>query len=348
MSIEETMDIEALLAPLEDGAPSGSDLEYDPQFMALERLATPKEERAVGDSVIPAEEPEWAKVEDQALALLQRSRDLRLAVHLCGAWVRLRGVAGWSDGLGLVRGFLERLWESVHPQLDAEDDNDPTARVNAILPLADTRGALGYLRSTPFVQSAMLGKYTLRDLKAANGTLKAVGNEVEAASLGDIEACCLDCPLEQLEQSATQSAQALAHARAIDALLMDRLGVDSPELKPLIDDLHELDKFLHPQWVARSGVAAEAGGDGEDAPVLAEGGVAVTGKISGRADVVRRIDEICDYYSSNEPSSPVPILLRRAKRLVGKGFEDILQDLAPAGVSEMQVLAGTDNESEGG
>ena len=348
MSIDEAMDIEALLSPLEEGAPSGSDLEYDSQFMALERLGTPKEERAVGDSVIPAEEPEWAKVEEQALALLQRSRDLRLAVHLCAAWVRLRGIPGWSDGLALVRGLLEQHWESVHPQLDADDGDDPTARVNAIVPLADVRGTLGYLRSTPFVQSAMLGRYTLRDLKAATGTLKTMGEEANDASLGDIEACCLDCPLEQLEQSATRSAQALEHARAIDALLMDRLGVDSPELKPLIDDLLELDRFLQPQWAARSGVAAEAGGDGDVVPVAADGAVAVTGKIGGRADVVRRIDEICDYYSTNEPSSPVPILLRRARHLVGKGFEDILQDLAPAGVGEVQVFVGGSAGSAGG
>lgn len=348
MNVEQTLDIEPMLAPLDEEAPSGSDLEYDPQFMALERLATPKEERAVGDSVIPAEEPEWAKVEEQALALLQRSRDLRLAVHLCEAGVRLRGIPGWADGLGLVRGLLERQWESVHPQLDAEDENDPTARVNAILPLADVRGALGYLRSTPFVQSAMLGRFTLRDLKAANGTLRTAEEETKPASLGDIEACCLDCPLEQLEQSKVQSAQALEHARAIDALLMDRLGVDSPELKPLIDDLQELDKFLQPQWAARSGVMvdADAGSDGEGVAAAANGGVAATGKIGGRADVVRRIDELCNYYSANEPSSPVPILLRRARGLVGKGFEEILQDLAPGGVTEMQVFVGSGSGEE--
>jgi type VI secretion system protein ImpA len=247
-----------------------------------------------------------------------------------------------------VRGLLERQWESVHPQLDAEDENDPTARVNAILPLADVRGALGYLRSTPFVQSAMLGRFTLRDLKAANGTLRTAEEETKPASLGDIEACCLDCPLEQLEQSKVQSAQALEHARAIDALLMDRLGVDSPELKPLIDDLQELDKFLQPQWAARSGVMvdADAGSDGEGVAAAANGGVAATGKIGGRADVVRRIDELCNYYSANEPSSPVPILLRRARGLVGKGFEEILQDLAPGGVTEMQVFVGSGSGEE--
>src|SRR5690606_16664212 len=130
----------------------------------------------------------------------------------------------------------------------------------------------------------------------------------KSVALGDIEACCLDCPVEQLEQSATGSAQALGHARAIDALLMDLLGVDSPELKPLIDDLHELDRFLQPQWAARGGSAAEADagegeGEGEGTAAAAQGVAAVAGKIAGRADVVRRIEEICDYYAANEPSS---------------------------------------------
>jgi type VI secretion system protein ImpA len=88
-------------------------------------------------------------------------------------------------------------------------------------------------------------------------------------------------------------------------------------------------------------VDADAGSDGEGVAAAADGGVAATGKIGGRADVVRRIDELCNYYSANEPSSPVPILLRRARGLVGKGFEEILQDLAPGGVTEMQAFVGS-------
>jgi type VI secretion system protein ImpA len=36
----------------------------------------------------------------------------------------------------------------------------------------------------------------------------------------------------------------------------------------------------------------------------------------------------------------VPILLRRAQGLVGLGFEDLLRNLAPGGLGELQQVAG--------
>jgi len=60
--------------------------------------------------------------------------------------------------------------------------------------------------------------------------------------------------------------------------------------------------------------------------------------------VILRLDEICDYYQRVEPSSPLPILLKRARRLVGKSFADVLKDIAPGGLSELQALSGPESE----
>ena len=238
-------DLESLLTPLADEAPSGPDLEYDADFQTLERTATPKAERAIGDSVKTAEEPDWDKVSSLGEALLGRSRDLRVAVHLTSAWTRMHGLAGWSDGLALIRGLLENLWDSVHPQLDAEDDNDPTARVNAVMPLVDMQGVLGYFRGAPFVQSPRLGRFSLRDLRIANGTLKtSAEGDAASPSMTDIEACCLDCPEEQLLDAAQATTTAMEHARAIDAIFTDRIGTAGPDLKPLLGEIYELKKFL--------------------------------------------------------------------------------------------------------
>jgi len=67
-------------------------------------------------------------------------------------------------------------------------------------------------------------------------------------------------------------------------------------------------------------------------------------RISGQADVIRRLDEVCDYYERVEPSSPLPILLKRARRLVGKSFAEVLRDIAPGGLSELQTLSGSESE----
>jgi type VI secretion system protein ImpA len=41
----------------------------------------------------------------------------------------------------------------------------------------------------------------------------------------------------------------------------------------------------------------------------------------------------------------VPLLLRRAQRLVGLDFMDLLKDLAPGGVSELRVVSGSSDDS---
>lgn len=357
------LDIEALLIPVSDDAPSGPNLEYDLAFIGLDQAAAPKAEKAMGTSVIAAEEPDWADVIGRAEGLLARTKDLRVAVHLTTGWLRRDGFPGAAAGLGLIHGIVERYWADFHPQLDAEDDDDPTFRVNSIAPLASPNDWLKYLRVTPFVASNRLGRFSLRDLRIANGTLKvppkAAGDDDQDGassappSLTLIEGCCKDAPEELLASNAAAINLALDHAKAIDRLFTDQLGAAGPDLKNLISDLTELKKFVDPQLAARRpAVAASppaADEDDSDDDYVPSGHVpgavstVITGRsgpIAGPDDVIRRIDELCDYYAVAEPSSPVPLLLRRAQRLVGRSFIELLQDLAPGGIAQLQVLSG--------
>lgn len=336
--------VESLLAPIGDESPSGADLEYDPEFLALERAAAAKAERAIGDAVKAAEEPDWDKVAELAEAVLGRSKDLRAAVYLATAWLRSAGMPGWNAGLSLIRGLLEHFWDTVHPQLDAEDDNDPTMRVNSVVPLSDLQGVLGYFRTTPFVQSPRLGRFSLRDLRIANGTLKVTATDSgPEASMTEIEACCMDCNEDDLVAVTAAIGEALDHAKAIDGIFNDRVGSAGPDFKNLLSDIYELKKFLDPQLARRmpteGGSEGADGGDGSGDGAV--GAARATGAITGPQDVMRRLDEVCDYYTRCEPSSPVPMLLRRAQRLVGMDFMDLLKDLAPGGISELRVVSGT-------
>lgn len=335
--------LDRLCAALPEGSACGDNLEYDPAFLALDQAAAARAERVVGDSVLAAEEPDWDRVGEQALALLQRTRDLRVAVHLATAWSRQQGWAGLADGLRLVQGLLQQQWAGVHPQLDAEDDDDPTARVNAVLALADPLGALGRLRVLPFVQSPRLGRFALRELRLAEGTLKGAAESPPSPGLEEIDACCLDCPLEMLAASTEAARQSLQAARAIDQLLGEQLGPAAPDLKPLLDDLATLDRYLQPRWQARSGSQAGAGDEEHDASQDSDSAGPVSTRsqrIESADDVRRRLDEICEYYARCEPSSPVPLLLQRARRLVGGDFLALLRDLAPGGMDEVGRVVG--------
>ena len=152
-----TIDVNSLLNEVSPDAPSGEDLEYDPAFGELERAAQGKAEQALGDSVVAAEPPNWREVRKLATELLGRSKDLRVGVYLTRALASIEGFPGLADGLSLLRGLLERYWDSVHPQLDPDDANDPTMRINTLVSLVDRDAMLSVLRKAPLVSSRVMG-----------------------------------------------------------------------------------------------------------------------------------------------------------------------------------------------
>lgn len=336
---------EHLLQPIDDGAPAGPNLEYDSEFQALEELARPRPERALGAGVIASEQPQWRHVAEQAGALLQRSRDLRIAVQLCAARLHLEGLAGWSDGLALVRGLLEQQWDHVHPQLDADADNDPVERINALAALGDA-AMLAALRSTRLFRGVHPAHFSLRELRLAQGVQRpAEHDEDERPDLAAIEACMIESPIDALAAMDAALLQAGDHLEAIVQVFTERTPGRGPALDAPLRDVRELRAFVHPHLAARDASIAQQDsvadmhdGSAPEAPRSANA------TIERPEDVIRALDQICDYYARREPSSPIPLLLRRAQRLVGMDFAALLRDLAPGGISELQVVSGQEHD----
>jgi len=67
-------------------------------------------------------------------------------------------------------------------------------------------------------------------------------------------------------------------------------------------------------------------------------------EIRSREDVIRVLDKLCEYYAQHEPSSPLPLLLKRAKRLTSLSFMEIIQDLAPDAVAQAKSIGGAEAE----
>jgi hypothetical protein len=65
-----------------------------------------------------------------------------------------------------------------------------------------------------------------------------------------------------------------------------------------------------------------------------------SGSVGSREEVLVAIDAILDYYRQCEPSSPLPLLLMRARRLAGLSFMEILQDICPEGLPRARSLVG--------
>jgi type VI secretion system protein ImpA len=339
------IDVDKLLEPVSDDAPCGEDLEYDPAFIEMNQAAEERPEQQMGESVIAAEPADWKKVRKLAEELCGKTKDLRVGLTLTRALSQTAGPVGLADGLAFLRGLLEKHWDGVHPKLDPDDDNDPTMRVNILIGLVDPTAMLRPIRMTPIVASKTMGKFSLRDIEIARGEL-IPGSDEEPADMAVIDAAFMDSSLEDLQERADAMGRSVEHAKALDTVLTEKVGAtQAPDLSALPEALGEVHQALAEQ-LSRRGVETDVGAEGATAGASAGAGAPggaqpIAGEVNTREDVIRVLDKACHYYERHEPSSPVPLLLRRAKRLVAKDFMEILRDLAPEGVSEAEKISGS-------
>lgn len=318
----------------------GPDLEFDPDFGEMERAALAKPDQQFGDKLIPGEPPDWKEVERAAVSLLARTRDLRVLAYLAVARLRLSGPTAFAEVLEVILGLLETRWDHLHPRLDPEDGNDPTPRANALDRLVRPALVLSPLRDAELARSQRGGPVTWRQLGVLVGALKPEDGARPPAE-ADVRAA--------FGQSAVRAAtvrEALARieeaARAIPAAF-DRLARagSGPNTDELIKLLRQMRTAMDRYAVTPEAMTTETDGEATAAAADAAGPAqAPPTEATGREDAMRLLDLAAEYFRRNEPSSPVPLLIERARRLADMGFLDILRDLAPDAVPQAQHAAG--------
>jgi type VI secretion system protein ImpA len=87
-----------------------------------------------------------------------------------------------------------------------------------------------------------------------------------------------------------------------------------------------------PEGAARNSPAGRGAGQSQQQ--------GLTGTIASKEDVLKALDLIIGHYEKSEPSSPVPLLIKRAKRLVGKSFVDVIRDISPDALTQGFMVSG--------
>ncbi|ROM74205.1 type VI secretion protein ImpA [Pseudomonas brassicacearum] len=345
------MDVPLLLTAVSATSPCGEDLEYDADFLRLERDSRGQPERSMGDSILPAEPPEWRSIQQQSLDLLQRSKDLRITHFLLQSSLALEGIPGMARVLTLISELLKQYWAELHPRLDADDDNDPTVRINALAGLTSDV-TIRLLRESILARSRTFGAVSLRAAANASGLQSFPDESLGAEQLAG---ALLDSDPEQLELTRAALLEARSAAEAIEQQVSDQVGsAQGVDLGPLKQPLKMALQILG-QFAPQSGDSElpDASGDDNAAPTeyasapsapRNTGSSTVSGEINNRDDVLRSLDRILAYYTRHEPSSPLPVLLNRAKNLVHADFAAIVRNLIPDGMSQFENLRGPDSE----
>jgi len=335
------------------GSLCGEDLEYTPAFVEFMAHSSIQEERQVGDHVIPAKIPDWREVFNSGCALLEKSRDLRILVRVCQAALNQYGLPGLSEGLALMAHWMEAQWDDLHPGTKVDGESDPLPRSNAIAEIADPLGLVHTLRETTLLQTAA-GEVTV---SAADLLLN--GNQPEKDEIVT--------SLEQLSQMAIEEqsrnqdkidAVIAIHASLSKIKSIFEKQIDStywPNIDLLTGIFTRLQRFIssnihgNPDIEALNEATGQETSDGADG---IEAGAAQAGsgapstptgfpaRLHTRADAFKMLAVVRKYFEEYEPSHPAPLLIRRIERLANLGFQEIVQELTPEGLKQLQTLAG--------
>lgn len=335
------------LSPLAEDQPCGPNLEYDADFLQLEEAARQQAGQEFANAntgakvTIEGQGPDWPEVRRLTDGLLDRTRDVRVAVYYTRALLRTEGFVGIHAGLQLILGLLEQHWAHVHPELDADDDNDPTMRVNALAPLVATDAVIADLRASWLLRSRQSGTLSVRDVEVSQGKLGTRGNE-PVYSEGQVSGMLAEA-MAQDPGLANVITDSVALVRQLSAYLQDRVGAGaSIDFKPLLAPLLAVAQVignLAPQ--AAPGADADAAGTTQDGGAGTAGtGPAPPGEIRSRRDVVATIERLVDYLERTEPTNPAQWLLRRAQRVMDMNFLEAIVELAPDALEQAERMVG--------
>jgi type VI secretion system protein ImpA len=352
-------DLEPLMVAVSPGAPSGVDLEYDSDFSRMEKAAQGTPDQEFGATKIEGVPADWDEVYDAAVSILRRSKDLRAATYLAEAELTRDGVVGFRNVLELIHVYIDKFWETVYPQLDADDDNDPTIRINSLAGLCKVGGVIRQLRATPILASRSVGKFSWTDCAIAKGELPLPTGMDSPPTQKQIDAAVMASDPKEFSEMVQAVADSIKFVSAIENGFSDRLGpAIGPNLELLTKELKAISRF-QTAWVAMrknvdnseaaitveatNGLMVASTPNAQAQPTAVVKGPFV---ITRREDVIEGLDKIIQWLERNEPSSPLPMLLKRAKRLSTMSFLDILRDISPDGLSQAVVIGGPQPEPE--
>jgi type VI secretion system protein ImpA len=352
------MDLDQLLEPISGDNPCGE----EGSLFALEEIVKVQGVGVIAGAEIDAVEPNWLDLNEKSLEHFKTCKHLRTALFISLAAMKRQGVTGFRDGLLLTKGMIERYWDTMYPALDPDESmGDPDGwmeRENILndmsAPLStagDTMKFLQRLRETPLTNSRQLGRFSLRDIQAAQAAGSDESSDAPKMSL--ILGAFEDTPLADLEAMYGALTESLATLDGIKSALREKLSQSTPPtFANLAGMLQDMKKPVHNE-LDRRGYFADTSADEDPGDTAladdAAGGAEVAAKrgdmgsagINTRQDVLKAFDLIYKYYNKNEPSSPVPLIMKRAERLVTANFFDIISDLSPGALSDIETITGT-------
>ena len=362
------MDTDLLLAPLPGAQPGGEDLSFSAAFDDIGEMRRADDPTLKqGEWVTPIKHADWPGVARLCETLLAtRTKDLRLALWLTEARAMTQGYAGLASGLSLCTALSEQHWEHLHPLPDGDDAEERIGNIAWMLQ------RLGELATALPVTAGRKGeRFTLLDLQHARqwqaqaeragqppDTLPA--DQPNAITVTQFRQAVQDTPAERLREAVDALRTTRAQLQAWQGVVDARLGQNGPSFVSAREALeqagHELERLARDAGALSNAALANEtpplpSSTGTPLGDATQGGIASPGaQVSHvgavvprtRAEALRQLQLVADFFRQTEPHSPVAYLADKAIKWgempLHRWLGEVVKD--PASMAHLQELLG--------
>lgn len=330
---------EGLLNSIPGDSPCGQNLRYDPVYDKIREARRAEEELQLSEeasksdvwtcAVKKADYIQVIKLSTEALS--KRTKDLQIAAWLTEAMVAQERITGLTEGLELVRGLMERFWDTLYPEIEDGDLEMRAAPINWIATRLDIP-----IRRVPLTRNK-LDWFKFQESRRVPCEKDA--NENEAKKMAR-EAALAErkCTPEQFDDGVRASGDAFYRqltsdlgaaveaAQSLESLSDEKFAQFAPSFSQLKKALEDLQDAVREYWKPEQETAQEA----EVAQDQPEEAFAELQSGSPRApspkrdgapaepadteDALRRIVSVSRFLRLANPSNPVSYLLIRSLR----------------------------------
>lgn len=363
------IDLESILAPISDEAPSGSDCRESPspnsnyQIIKSARNSARSIERTniFGDADSESEE-HWRKVLDLSPKIIrEESKDLEVASWYAEALVRKHGFRGLSIAFKLIHGLIEQYWDVLYPM---PDEDGIETRVSPLSGL-NGEGAEGVLiapiRNNIVTEGSSVGPFTYWEYQQAVEVHRISDQENQEErekklgfKLADIEKAIDESSVEFVTELRDDIADCISVYKAISEILDERCGAyDAPPTSNILNILEEchgaimhLGQSKFPAEELPEDLTGDTTDDSGTPTSATAAKQAAAGPIATREQAFKQLEEIAKFFRKTEPHSPVSYILEKSVKWGNMPLNELVRELIPdsSALNHYSMLTGVKTE----
>ncbi|MDP5208186.1 type VI secretion system protein TssA [Microbulbifer sp. 2205BS26-8] len=358
MAFPNTVNIEALVAPVSSEKPAGEDIREDrsptSEYYAIKdarNSARAAERSAMFDDTDADLLAPWRDVAKSAEKILtKKSKDLEVASWFTEALIRLHGFSGLRDGFQLIDRLVEDFWDGLYPLPDEDGIETKVAPLTGLNGDGGDGTLMMPIRSAAITPEGDYGAFSffqhqqardadrISDEDAKTARIETLGYSLEAVNQ------CVNTASDVWAQNLIETIEtALGHFGNMNNALRERCGHEAPpstNISSLLDEVLRTARFIYKnqlQSIAQAEAVvqhdAPSSENGSETPV--EGGVAgngfsaPSGPVSSREDALELLEQAAKYFRTYEPHTP---LAPGLERLIGWGrmtVSELMAELLP-------------------